>query len=265
MVNSVINGYIEKYLTGELNDYECDILNNWLQEGKDNISYFNKVCHNWKPETTEKLEKSWNDFVQKRDLREHATGFSLASSQKFRFRSNRLLNLSKYAAIFVLGIFTAYIIINQFNGKKINEVNWITAETQSGQKAKFVLPDNSVIWLNSDSRLLFPADYLTRKKRIVKLEGEAYFSVNDQKGKTFSVKTRDYDVTVKGTEFNIMAYNDFDKTETTLIEGSVVISRGEKEITLKPGEMDCFSQKYPFQIKRTCKAGNPLEGKQILF
>ena len=41
-----------------------------------------------------------------------------------------------------------------------------------------------------------------------------------------------------------MAYEDFDRTETTLVEGIVYIHKGSQNLTLKPGERAVFSKNY---------------------
>ena len=48
--------------------------------------------------------------------------------------------------------------------------------TAKGSKGKFTLPDGSVVWLNSETKLTYP-DQFTGDKRSVSLEGEAYFEV----------------------------------------------------------------------------------------
>ena len=84
----------------------------------------------------------------------------------------------------------------------------------------------------------------------MELTGEAYFKVTKNPKVPFIVRTKAYDVKVFGTEFNVMAYDDFNRTETTLVNGIVKISRNNNELLLKPGETMVFANN-----KFTRKAG----------
>ena len=48
--------------------------------------------------------------------------------------------------------------------------------TAKGSKGRFTLPDGSVVWLNSETKLTYPNQF-TGNRRFVSLEGEAYFEV----------------------------------------------------------------------------------------
>lgn len=72
--------------------------------------------------------------------------------------------------------------------------------------------------------------------RRVELHGEAYFEVQKHQGKPFTVHTQGYDVTVKGTKFNVSAYDDDPISTTTLMEGKVELSDGKQNLSLAPGD-----------------------------
>ena len=110
-----------------------------------------------------------------------------------------------------------------------------TIETPKGGKFQIILPDPTKVWLNAASVLKFPALF-TGKERQVELSGEAYFDVAKNSNMPFNVKTKDIEVIVTGTEFNIMAYFDEPFSATTLVEGSVRVSNKSDKISLNPGE-----------------------------
>ncbi|HMI01688.1 MAG TPA: FecR domain-containing protein [Pedobacter sp.] len=97
----------------------------------------------------------------------------------------------------------------------------LTASTAKGQTYQFTLPDGTKVWLNADSKLEFPSNFVNSKTRNVKLSGEGYFEVAKDKTHPFMVATDKQEVEVLGTHFNINAYKDEDNTKTTLLEGSV--------------------------------------------
>ena len=91
-----------------------------------------------------------------------------------------------------------------------------------GQTFRLKLSDGTLVWLNAGSKLRFPQSFVNSdNKRIVYLEGEAYFDVAQNKKKPFIVNTQEVDVKVLGTKFNISSYDTDDEIVTTLIEGSV--------------------------------------------
>ncbi|MFD1628338.1 FecR family protein [Pseudopedobacter beijingensis] len=108
-------------------------------------------------------------------------------------------------------------------------------ETPRGEKYQIRLPDGTKVWLNAASSLRYPSAF-TGKERKVKLSGEAYFEVAVNKTKPFKVETTNQTIEVLGTHFNINSYSDESWTKTTLLEGSVKVSRNERSVTLKPGQ-----------------------------
>jgi transmembrane sensor len=122
----------------------------------------------------------------------------------------------------------------------------LTASTPRGGTYQIVLPDGTKVWLNADSKLVFPSSFSRGKQRVVRLSGEGYFEVakvfvkssnplslkgslqggeNRNLRVPFIVITDKQEVTVLGTHFNISAYGDERDVRTTLLEGSVRVSK----------------------------------------
>nr|WP_199076333.1 FecR family protein [Pedobacter sp. ASV19] len=104
-----------------------------------------------------------------------------------------------------------------------------------GGQYQLKLPDGTVVWLNSASSLRFPTQF-SGKERSVELNGEAYFEVAKNKEMPFKVHVRDMEVRVLGTHFNVMAYDDEENINTTLLEGSVKVSNALHTAVIRPGE-----------------------------
>jgi ferric-dicitrate binding protein FerR (iron transport regulator) len=98
-----------------------------------------------------------------------------------------------------------------------------------------VLPDGTVVWLNSGTTLRFPSRF-DRGRREVYLDGEAYLEVAGEEGRPFVVFAGGCEVTVVGTSFNISAYAGDGVIQTTVAGGSVRVRHGGREATLVPGE-----------------------------
>jgi len=128
---------------------------------------------------------------------------------------------------------------NRFRAKK-EEIAYNEIYVPFGHKYEVALSDSSHVWLNSGSWFKFPV-FFTEKQRTVELIGEAYFDVFQDKKRPFMVKTNLIGIKVIGTEFNVTAFEDDDKIETTLVEGKVEIRRHKgplksERIILKPNQ-----------------------------
>ncbi len=115
-----------------------------------------------------------------------------------------------------------------------------------GNSSKVVLNDNTVVWLNAGSRLIYPSEF-SEKKREVVLFGEAFFDVSKDDKRPFLVKTTSVEIKVLGTEFNVSAYPEDNLIQTVLRTGSVAIRRigaekNDNGIILKPNQMASFDK-----------------------
>ncbi|MDR1331107.1 MAG: FecR family protein [Tannerella sp.] len=107
----------------------------------------------------------------------------------------------------------------------------------AGQRAELTLPDGTRVWLNAQSRLVYPALFEDGNREI-RLDGEGYFEVAPDERQPFTVKTGEIDVEVLGTEFNVVAYASRAMTEVSLLKGSVALkpAGSERIYRMKPDE-----------------------------
>lgn len=108
-------------------------------------------------------------------------------------------------------------------------------ETNYAETDKFLLPDESEVVLNADSRITYDKENWATE-RLLTLEGEALFSVTT--GNTFSVETPSGTVTVVGTKFNVA--NRRGLFEVTCYEGKVKVDFKDFSKILNPGERVLF-------------------------
>ncbi|WP_257669199.1 FecR family protein [Parapedobacter tibetensis] len=121
-------------------------------------------------------------------------------------------------------------------------VQQLALSTSLRGQYQVTLSDSTKVWLNASSTLKYPSRF-TEDRRMVELEGEAYFEVYKNERVPFIVKSKGQEVRVLGTEFNISAYNDQQDITTTLVNGTVQVTaytgmqqgNAVREI-LKPGQ-----------------------------
>lgn len=132
------------------------------------------------------------------------------------------------ASLFVLGVSLVF-----FSKNKNNSVDAITAY---GEIRQVILPDGSEVRLQPGSKLTYPTEFKS-DRRVVRLNGEALFSVTSNEQQPFIVETNVLEVHVVGTTFNLQAYSEDNRVTTTLYEGKVKVRTGQENlITLMPDE-----------------------------
>ena len=118
---------------------------------------------------------------------------------------------------------------------QLQKVGYSEIRTPRGGEYQVVLPDNSIVWLNADSKLRFPLTFSGKERRVF-ASGELYFQVAKDSLSPFRIEVEGlYEVEVLGTEFNVRAYSDL-PSATTLVDGRVLIRDKGTKVVLKPGE-----------------------------
>ena len=118
-----------------------------------------------------------------------------------------------------------------------------------GKRSKVVLSDGTKVWLNSGSTLEFPTRF-SENSREIKLSGEIYIEVTQDKKKPFLIHTPEYNVRVYGTKFNVSSYSG-STSSVVLVEGSVGLqSANKKELYLSPNEQAVYTGSGTFKTKK---------------
>ncbi|WP_318311867.1 FecR family protein [Flagellimonas crocea] len=199
--------YLAKWLSGELSEEE-------LREFKSSEEY---ASYQKLKEASGKLVAPEFDADQalQRLKNEHIQNapkvISLNPFKKF-------LRLAAVIAVLLAG---SYFYINTLNEK---------VTTEFAERSEVVLPDNSEIFLNADSKISY-SEKNWENKRNIDLKGEAFFKV--AKGEKFTVSTDQGTVAVLGTQFNVENRKGF--FEVTCYEGLVSVTYNNDSIKLPAG------------------------------
>lgn len=127
-------------------------------------------------------------------------------------------------------------IVYEENGKGEVKEEYNKLVTPTGGEYFLTLSDGTRVFLNAASELKYPVEFVGGK-RVVDLNGEAYFEVQKDSLCPFIVRVNGAEVTVLGTSFNVNTYGDDGQIYTTLVNGSVRIfseKNGQEEV-LTPG------------------------------
>lgn len=230
---------IEKYLEGKATEKEMKELLIWLRNNE-NRAFFHRVSLVWRDKVisnsfTSESRDSWMLIQEK-------------IADKNNNSLNRVLKINhilKYAAIFLfvitLSVIASYLIINRSN---VSYETFSTIYADNGHLSKVELPDGSMVWLNSGSKVIYNNKFALNNRRIT-LEGEAFFDVKKGKDLPFLVNCNDITVKVHGTRFNVITKDDETKVDVVLEEGEVELLKNEDESSiyiLQPGELASFDR-----------------------
>ncbi|MEM9141962.1 MAG: FecR domain-containing protein [Bacteroidota bacterium] len=197
--------YLAKWLNNELSEEE-------LAEFKKSEGYATYVQISEASKTLQQpdfdVQEAYTALKQRRD--------SDKVIQLYPFRK-----FLRVAAVIALLLTASYFFLNTLDEK---------VTTQYAESREVVLPDNSQIILNADSQITYDEENWDTERRI-SLEGEAFFKV--AKGQRFTVATKNGEVTVLGTQFNVENRKDF--FEVSCYEGLVRVLFQGKETQLPAG------------------------------
>lgn len=97
------------------------------------------------------------------------------------------------------------------------------------QRKHFFLEDGTEVWLNTGSKLTYPAQFMTSERRVV-LEGEGFFEVSEDKTRPFIVETNELNVRVLGTSFNVEARQQNNRTSVSVVSGIVEVTPSDESL-----------------------------------
>lgn len=109
--------------------------------------------------------------------------------------------------------------------------------TPKGKMSQLHLPDGTKVWLNAQTRVLFPNKF-PQSRREIFVEGEIYIEVAPDATRPFVVKTKQNDIQVLGTRFDVRT-TETGVTQVALVSGKVAVTNHtqKKEVLLLPDQL----------------------------
>lgn len=208
----------------------------WLQESEKNRQLFARHKKLW---LSAGAYAGYDVDQVKQDRKKVDLKIRNFELQKNLERANRRIRTLAYAAsvALLMGIASVLYVSQKETPAKQGEIlAGGEVEVPYGSKSLITLPDNSKIWVNAGSKISYPADFGVTSRNVY-LVGEAYFDVAKMEELPFYVNTDVLKIKVYGTAFNVKAYTDEDRVETTLDRGAISIicnDAPDREISVEP-------------------------------
>lgn len=240
---------LDKYFTNECTHEERQVVLDWLSNPENKLLAHEAMRSQW--EQLEEKQDAAFDIDKALDQMQHKIpdfGVS-AEALKSKGSSDRYGSLSGWkmaaalAGILVL-FFSALLILSPHATRLADDDHDQTKiKSSSGEVILRVLSDGTKVWLNAESSISFPISFKGDSIREVWLSGEAFFDVAEDKTQPFVVRTRDVDIRVLGTAFNVKSYDGDSTVKTTLVRGKVLVSNKHRKdnVELSPNQQAVFS------------------------
>lgn len=130
------------------------------------------------------------------------------------------------------------------NSSNKKEVEYNQLIVPKGRRTMITLSDNTKMWVNSGSRVVYPRNFAKGVPRNVFVDGEIYLEVTHDKEQAFIVCTKTFDVQVLGTSFNVCSYEGLNTASVVLVEGLVDIKDSHnKKSRLSPNQLITIDDK----------------------
>ena len=231
-----------KVLAGEASGEEIQELDRWSHQNRKNKQMTDMLKKNWESIEPEEgkirvdTDQAWLNLRNRLENDGLLPDPAVVPTRKIT-----MPGMMRIAATVILlaGLtITSYLVL-----RPDTEIVRLTASTNDNQEFGIVLPDGSVVDLNTHSK--FEYSLSPSGVRSVKLDGEAWFDVSDDPALPFVVEAGNGIVRVTGTSFSVRTHPDRDRIEVYVASGSVRFQRARNEqdvLSLESGSMGVLNR-----------------------
>jgi len=229
---------ITKYLKGKSSAEEQTELLNWIRKDR-HLNEFQQIKEEWKAEVVKEavpteFAGNWQSIQNQ----------MMDQLQNDIQKKQRTLNFFRYAAIFIVVVSLPALFYISTQNKNQAQLTYTTVSADYGQISKVLLPDSSVVWVNSGSTIKYN-NHFSSNNRDIELVGEAFFKVKHNTEVPLVVSSSGLRVKVLGTEFSVSDYPEESNIQVVLEKGKVELTsatdnRFRQE--MKPGELASFDK-----------------------
>nr|MBI1229243.1 DUF4974 domain-containing protein [Cytophagales bacterium] len=232
---------LERFLRDEqLNSKELETIISLLKDGELDDVFEEDLEDLWSTIEMDQIE--WdsttlkNRLFQKIGEKQKPQGNRTAVKTKI---SQHVRYAGIAASILVFLVAAVLVYTNQSTDDKSSikqeVVEWVTKSNPVGIKTVVKLQDGSSVYLNAESSIQYPVDFIAN--RTIELIGEAFFEVAEGHSSPFSVRAGNLETVAMGTSFNIKNFDEF-PLEVVLATGKVSVqdAQGGESLYLSPGE-----------------------------
>ena len=241
MDDETLDAEITRFVAGRSSPEEASRVRQWISGDPSRQAYVDGLTRTWElsqlPLEQWNAERAWKDLAARRADRARPVPQAEISPASPLRRS--LDWPPRIAAVIVLALAGALLwrsLPRQAAPAPMAQTHEYA--TRPGQRAELRLADGTRVLLNVDSRLRVPTDF----RRVVSLEGEAFFDVRHDPDQPFRVQTARGVAEDLGTEFVVSAYPENRGMRVAVVSGAVALHRNRSadstpEVRLTRGDL----------------------------
>ena len=223
-----INNLLKRFVDGLYTRKDADDLLKHFHAGKYNTEISEAMDTVW-----EEMEEDEVSSLQHQQYREEARLLlSRIRKPEKRFSFIPYLRYVVIVAV-ILSIGWGGFRLIRSNQEKV--LTYTEVHVKNGEHKRVILPDGTSVTLNAGSYFRYPREFITDVRRI-EMNGEAFFEVTRDEEKPFLIHTKDADVKVLGTSFNVKAFDMDEQLTVSVQTGKVQVDLPEAMMRLLPDE-----------------------------
>jgi transmembrane sensor len=218
-----IDDLIGKYFSGEASSEESAAVEAWRRENPTNQKQFDQYRTIFSKASESRSDQkfdtdaAWNKLKGKIQVNRPGR---VARMRPEVAISKAFLRLAASIVILItVGFFTYRLFFPERDRLEIASEKTVVRDT---------LPDGTNIVVNKQTHVRYSFNS-RRKEHLVKLAGEAFFTINSKKNKRFIVDAGGLIIRDIGTSFNVKAYPGSDTVEVYVQHGEVIIERDDDD------------------------------------
>jgi ferric-dicitrate binding protein FerR (iron transport regulator) len=220
---------ILRHLRNEASLPEEKRLSDWLAQDPQHRTDLDEVRRLWEMTAPESSFEP-NVVAAWEKVKARTTGFDMPTQTARVFRLPEFFWSAAASVALLVGFGTLI-----FQSTNPTAESW-TQVASEGEVKKIWMPDSSLVWLNRNSSVSY-SDF-TGNRRLVKLQGEAFFEVRKNPDKPFQIEGRESVTAVLGTSFTITS-EPGKPDQIEVVTGKVSFTARASEaskVTLTPGQ-----------------------------
>jgi len=236
----------QKYLNGTATSQEKQLLDQWYDTGgTDGTELVDLQTDETEAGVKQRLYNNLKEQLLETQPSQHKSGIV----------RRMIIWASSAAAVLVLALFV-------WSRYDHNQARSVISDNRLvnvpyNRVIHLTLPDGSRVWLNAGSVFRYPKMFIGKTRTVELLEGRAFFDVKHQTTQPFVVKTKNLNVTVLGTSFDVRSYRKEGTTQVRVVTGKVGITVpnavNKKAIMLLPAQQITLSEQTRHLVTETAQ------------
>lgn len=221
---------IARILSGEASSEDILALSDWLNEDPKHRMEF------------QLLQSCWDARI---DMNQESDSVSVEYIlNKIRIQEARKKNklwmwtFTSSAAAILIFVVSFFFLSDYSSPESLQYYTYLGGES----KSKITLEDGTKVVLNKHSRLTCSSQFGI-EKRVVRLDGEAFFEVTHDENRPFEVEMGESRIIVLGTTFDVKASVESNFIVATLLEGSIRFESPKQKVMISPDQQLKFDKR----------------------